>query len=285
MYSYSSIFGMKLRTKIFLGLCFFALGIAMMVLSFLSYRILSPDLSVAYWLSVKYPIGFWNPENLDFENAWITTDDGIKLHGWYLPHKSPRATVLFAHGSGGNMTWESEALRRLTRDLSLSVLLFDYRGYGKSEGKPNEQGLYLDARAAKQWLAARSQVAPNEIVLLGCSLGGAVMVDLASEEGAKALILVDTFTSVKELSHYYNWLPEVAWGGEIYDTFAKIEKYQGPLFMKHGDADTVVPYASAMRLFQRANEPKVLLTEPGGKHDERSEQFYNELNKFIENIK
>lgn len=110
--------------------------------AFITYAVLSPTYNAAYWLSARFPIGFWYPENLPFQDAWIMTEDDTKLHGWFVPHRSPRAIVLFAHGSGGNLTWRAEVLRRLHDDLKLTTLIFDYRGYGRSEGKPSEHGIY-----------------------------------------------------------------------------------------------------------------------------------------------
>ena len=129
---------------------------------------------------VKYPNGNWKAARSPIEDAWFTADDGTKLHGWFLPHSQPRAVVLFAHGNAGNVSHRLQTLRELHSRQQVSVLVFDYRGYGRSKGKPSETGLMQDARAARKWLANRAGVAERNIVLMGRSLGGGVMVDLAA---------------------------------------------------------------------------------------------------------
>ena len=135
---------------------------------------------------VRYPSGNWHPDGLDFEDAWFQAADGTKLHGWYVPHAKPKATVLYCHGNGGNVAYWAGAAKELHDRAGVSVLLFDYRGYGRSEGEPYEAGVLADARAARSWLARREGIAEGQIVLLGRSLGGAVAVDLAATDGARA---------------------------------------------------------------------------------------------------
>ena len=139
------------------------------------------DNSLVYQPTV-YPEGNWNPPGLVFEDAWFTSDDGTKLHGWYCHHPRPRAIVLMAHGNAGNLSSRWPILKMLNERLNLAVMIFDYRGYGKSRGKPTEKGVLADARAARAWLAARTGVQEQQIVLLGRSLGGGVMVDLAASD-------------------------------------------------------------------------------------------------------
>jgi pimeloyl-ACP methyl ester carboxylesterase len=136
----------------------------------------------------KYPDGFWQPRGLHFEDAWFEAADGIKLHGWFVPHDSPRAVVLFAHGNAGNISHREDLFRALNQ-LGVAVLAYDYRGYGRSEGTPNEAGVVADGRAARKWLAKRASVREQDIVLMGESLGGAVAVALAAEVPARGLIL------------------------------------------------------------------------------------------------
>ena len=122
----------------------------------------------------------WHPRGLVFEEARFEAADGVQLHGWYVPHDHPRAVVLFLHGNAGNLTHRAEVLRILHDRVGVAVMIFDYRGYGKSGGKPNEQGVLADARAGRAWLARRQHIAEGDIVLMGESLGGAVAVDLAA---------------------------------------------------------------------------------------------------------
>jgi fermentation-respiration switch protein FrsA (DUF1100 family) len=145
---------------------------------------------------------------------------------------------------------------RLYRDrLNASVLVFDYRGYGKSEGTPSEAGLLADARAARRWLAARTGVAERDIVVVGKSLGGGVAVDLAAKDGARALILESTFPSLPEVAaHHVPWLPTHWLMNTRLNSVAQIGNYHGPLLQSHGDADRTIPYEMGRKLFDAANE-------------------------------
>jgi fermentation-respiration switch protein FrsA (DUF1100 family) len=235
---------------------------------------------------MRYPEGEWQPLGLPFEDARFQADDGVRLHGWYAACDEPRAVVLFCHGNAGNVTHRAETMRVLREVAGVSVLVFDYRGYGRSEGKPNEPGLLADARAARAWLAQRAGIPEPQIVVVGRSVGGAVAVDLAAREGARALILESTFTSVPEMAAYhYPWLPVGRLLRNRFDSLAKIVDYHGPLLQSHGDADTIVPYRFGQRLFEAASEPKKFITLPGGDHnDPQDREYYAALIEFLDGL-
>ncbi len=230
----------------------------------------------------KYPEGDWHPRGLAVEDARFAAADGTQLHGWYLPHSSPKAVILWAHGNAGNLTHRAEVLRRLNQ-LGLSVVIFDYRGYGQSEGSPSEQGILDAARAARAWLARKAGVPESEIVLFGDSLGGAVMVDLAAKDGARGLILDHTFTSLPDVAaHHYPWLPVRALMRIRLDSLSKIGDYHGPLLQLHGNADTIVPYKLGRKLFEAANEPKWFVTVEGADHNDMpGPRFYEAVGEFV----
>jgi fermentation-respiration switch protein FrsA (DUF1100 family) len=232
---------------------------------------------------MKFPEGNWTPWGITLEDAWFTAADGTKIHGWYVPHAQPRAVVLFCHGNGGNITHRSEAIRALHDRVGCSVLAFDYRGYGKSEGKPDERGVLADARAARTWLAQKAGVAEDRIVLMGESLGGAVAVDLAVD-GARALILESTFSSLADVAaHHYPWLPVRLLMRTRFDSAAKIASYHGPLYQSHGDHDSIIPLTLARRLFDAANEPKQFQLFEGADHNDlRMPQYYDKLRAFLD---
>ncbi len=234
----------------------------------------------------KLPQDSRPPTGLPIEEARFTSGDGTQLHGWYLAHEHPRAVVLFCHGNGGNVTDRADAVRALHDRSGVSVLAFDYRGYGKSEGKPNERGVLADARAARRWLAKKANVPEGQIVLMGESLGGAVAVDLAVD-GARALILENTFSSLPDAAaHHFPWVP-VRWLMQTrFDSIAKIGSYRGPLLQSHGDRDSIVPLRSAQQLFEAANEPKEFILIPGYDHnDGRSAGYYERLGAFLGGLK
>ncbi len=231
--------------------------------------------------------GDWAPGWLEFEDAHFQAEDGTRLHGWYLEHPRPRAVVLFAHGNAGNLSHRVGLVEELRRRLRVTVLIFDYRGYGKSEGSPSEQGILQDARAARGWLARRAGVPEHQIVLLGRSLGGGVMVDLAARDGACALVLDSTFTSLPDVgAWHYPWLP-VRWLMRTrLDSLSKIRSYRGPLLQFHGDSDRIVPYELGRRLFEAApGSPKRFVTLPGHDHnDPLPELFFRELDRFLDRL-
>jgi uncharacterized protein len=224
---------------------------------------------------------------LPFEDAWFQAADGTRLHGWYVPKTDARAAVLFCHGNAGNITHRADILNTLHRHVGVSTLIFDYRGYGHSEGKPNEAGLLADARAARRWLADREKIAEADVVLMGESIGGAVAVDLAARDGARALVLESTFNNLPDVAAYhYPWLP-VRWAMRTrLDSEHKIGDYHGPLLQSHGDADTIVPLQFGRRLFDTANQPKQFLLYRGHDHnDPMPLEYYDRLAAFLDGVK
>jgi fermentation-respiration switch protein FrsA (DUF1100 family) len=230
----------------------------------------------------KFPHGRWQPPGLKFEDAWFTAEDGTKLHGWYCPCDRPRAVMLYAHGNAGNLSHRAELIKFWQTELGVSSLIFDYRGYGRSEGTPTVDGVLQDARAAQQFLAKRAGVAEEQIVLAGQSLGGAIVVDLAARTGARALVLESTFSSLKDVAtHHY---PRLAWlvsNGKL-DSAARIAKYKGPLLQCHGDADRTIPFALGQKLHAAANEPKQFVRMPLADHnDPLTAEYWRKLERFI----
>ncbi|HVC96447.1 MAG TPA: alpha/beta hydrolase [Pirellulales bacterium] len=217
-------------------------------------------------------------EEVEFRAA-----DGTRLYGWYMPHPSPRALLLFACGNAGNITHRAERFEALRDRHELTVFAFDYRGYGRSDGRPNEAGILLDARAARRWLADRAGVAEGDIVLMGESLGGGVMVDLAARDGARGLVLENTFTSLPAVAAYhYPWLPVRLVMRNRLDSLSKIGSYHGPLLQCHGDADQIIPFAIGQELFEAANQSKRFVHLPGHDHNDELPSVYSEtLEEFV----
>lgn len=257
------------------GLILIAYAAAVVLLMFLENSLI--------FFPAPYPAGNWRPRGLQFEDAEFTASDGTLLHGWYVPHPKPRGAILFCHGNAGNITHREDILRRLHRVTGVSVLIFDYRGYGRSQGKPTESGVLADARAARDWLARREGLPAERLILMGESLGGAVAVILAAEGGARALILESTFTNLPDVAaHHFPWVPVRLLMRTRLDALSRIRDYRGPLFQSHGDQDTIVPYHLGRRLFEAANEPKQFVTFPGGDHNDlRDVDYYEKLGQFV----
>jgi fermentation-respiration switch protein FrsA (DUF1100 family) len=244
-------------------------------------RVVSLEQLIVYQPAGAHPAD-WQPPGLKYEDVYFEAADGTELFGWYCPAENPRAVVLYLHGNGGNITYTWPDLRLISERLQATVFAFDYRGYGRSKGTPSERGLLMDARAARRWLADRAGVAEQEIVLYGRSLGGGVAVDLAASDGAKALILESTFTSLPAVAN--DALP--LWPGLLmfnrYNSLTKIGSYHGPLLMAHGDQDEIVPFAQGEELFAAANEPKRFMRIPGGDHNwAPTQQSVAALDAFI----
>lgn len=223
------------------------------------------------------------PKNLPFEDAWFEAEDGTRLHGWYLGHPEPRAVALFCHGNAGNIVSRGETLQILKERHGLAIMTFDYRGYGKSEGKPSERGILQDARAARAWLASRASVEETDIVLMGRSLGGAVAVDLAARDGARGLVLASTFSSLPEAAaHHVPWIfPNLNMTQRL-NSAKKIGNYSGPLLQSHGDADQLIPIKLGRKLFDAAGEPKQFIVIPGAGHnDPQTEEYRHAFDEFI----
>ena len=233
-----------------------------------------------------FPDGDYDPRGLEFEDAWFTADDGTRLHGWFCGHPNPRATLLVAHGNAGNLSHRQGLMRRLQHRLGVQAMIFDYRGYGRSEGAPSEEGVLMDARAARRWLSRRTGVGERDMVLLGRSLGGGVMVDLAARDGARGLILESTFTSMRDVAaRQFPYTPVRYVMSNQFDSKAKIGDYHGPLLQSHGVDDTLIPLAQAQALHQRASGQKQFLAIPGGDHNWLpTSEYLNALDRFIESL-
>lgn len=233
---------------------------------------------------LAYPQGDWNPSDADFENAFFEAEDGTRIHGWYFPHPEPRGVVLFAHGNAGNLTGRLPLMELLRERHAVSILIFDYRGYGRSEGTPEEEGILQDARAARQWLAQREQIPERDIVLMGRSLGGGVATDLAAQDDARALVLINTFTSLPDVAkHHMPLLAASVKMSNQLNSREKIARFQGRLLQVHGDRDALIPYEQAAELFYAANSPKQFVTIDGGEHNgPLPEEFHEAFDDLLD---
>jgi len=201
---------------------------------------------------------------LDYEEVSLHTADGVKLHGWWVPARDARGAVVMMHGNAGNISHRIGYLTMFNR-LGYSMLLFDYRGYGKSGGSPSEEGTYRDAEAAWQHLTEARKLNPRDIVVLGESLGGGVATWLAAKYPPRALVLASTFTSVPDLgAQIYPWLPVRLLARIEYDSLHRIGQIQAPVLIAHSRDDDVIPFAHGQALFAAAREPKQFLELAGG---------------------
>jgi fermentation-respiration switch protein FrsA (DUF1100 family) len=210
---------------------------------------------------IYYPSRDMMPPPAGGEDVWLTTADGVRINGWYLPASSnAKLTVLFCHGNAGNLTHRYEKLAIL-HELGVNVFIFDYRGYGRSEGRPDEQGTYRDAQAAYQHLT-------GPVVLYGESLGSAIAVELATKAPVAGVIIEEPFSSVAAVGQkMFPFLPVRLIVRNKYDTLSKIAGINAPLLILHSRDDEMFPLKHAKRLLAAAREPKRLVELRGGHND------------------
>jgi fermentation-respiration switch protein FrsA (DUF1100 family) len=216
-----------------------------------------------------------------FEDVYF--QDRPKLNGWFFPANtnSPRAhlAVLICHGNAGNISHRLD-LYELLLAAGVNVFAFDYRGYGRSEGRPSETGTYQDAESAHSWLRARGFSATN-IIVLGESLGGAVASELALRQALGGLVLQSTFTSILDIgAELFPWLPVRMMATIKYDTRSKLPKIKVPLLVMHAPGDSIIPFHHAERNFAAANEPKLFWKLAGDHNDPLTAERANYLKGF-----
>lgn len=203
---------------------------------------------------------------LAYRDVWLTAQDGHRLHAWYVPASQPRFTVLFLHGNGGNISAQMDAVSAY-HDLGCNVLYMDYRGYGQSDGAPEEQGLYADAEAAWQHLVQELGADPHQIIIVGRSMGGGVATWLAVQHPPRALILEATFVSLPAvISDRFFYPPAYLVMNHTYPSLKRLRQIYAPLLVVHPRMDQVIPYSHGKRLFAAARQPKQFVTLPQGDH-------------------
>jgi fermentation-respiration switch protein FrsA (DUF1100 family) len=202
---------------------------------------------------------------LPFRDVTFAAADGVELHGWLIAGRIP-TTVLYSHGNGGNIGDRVRVARLLVEQLGAGVFMYDYRGYGRSQGAPSEAGLVSDAVGARAALL-REGVGAEHLVYFGRSLGSAVTVDLALAHPPRGVVLESPFTSVRAMANGVlpgaGYLFRTRW-----DSLAKIGGLRAPLLVIHGESDEVVPFAHGRALFEAAPEPKAFVTLRGSRHYE-----------------
>ena len=227
---------------------------------------------------------------MKFDDLRLKTKDGETIMAWFVPAavtNPPVPTILFCHGNAGDIGDRVEPVLTF-RNLGLNVLLFEYRGYGASTGKPSENGTYLDAMAAWNYLTVERGIAPETIVLYGHSLGGAVAAWLATQVKPGALVLESTFSSVPDMAReIFPLLPPIRALTRIrYDTLSAVKRIACPVLIAHGPADEVIPYKHGRRLFEAAHEPKRFV-ELAGDHNaggmEVDMEYRKAFSEFVKN--
>jgi len=228
-----------------------------------------------------YPLKPWDPlvrfgEGSSLKEVHFSASDGISLHALYRQRDRPRVVILYLHGNGGNIGHRAGLLRFLSAQYEASVLGVSYRGYGKSEGKPTENGLYLDAQAALEYLLARERVDVDRVLIVSRSMGAAVGLKLAIDYSVPAICIESTFTSLPDVAaRQYPWFPVRLLMKNRFSSLNRISEYHGRLLQSHGSHDELIPLSMAQELYAAATCPKEFTIIPNGTHNSpQSKQYY-----------
>ena len=222
---------------------------------------------------------------LPLEEVWFQASDGTKLFGWYVENAATSAVILWCHGNAGNIINRLENLRELYR-LGLSVFLFDYRGYGRSQGSPSEEGLYQDALGAYDYLTRVRLIRPDRIVLFGRSLGAAVAAEVVSHKPAAGLILESPFPSIEAVAkfHYGGLLVHWLLGAE-FRLIDRLPQLSLPKLVVHGDQDEIIPLELGRQVFEAAKPPKSFYVIKGADHNNTyhvgGEPYFHRFAEFV----
>jgi len=217
--------------------------------------------------------------NLKFKDVYFTTSDNLKINAWYIPYDKAKFTLLFCHGNAGNIMDRLDKIQVL-HNIGLNIFIFDYRGFGKSQGRPVEDGIYLDAQTAYDYLINSLKINPAEIILYGESLGSAVAIDLARAKPVGGLIVEGGFSSGKDMAaKIYPFLPRFVFS-DVFNSLAKIKEIHAPVLFIHGRNDEIVPLKLAYKLYHQANHPKEFV-ELSGDHNA---SFFDSLQKVTSSI-
>ena len=277
---------LKLKTRVrkVTGVQF--VGLLVFLLLVYAAFLLSSENKIIFHPS-RYPDGFWNPasQGVLAQDIYFTTEDGIKLHGWFIPAENAVATLLWFHGNAGNISHRLDNIQRLAR-LNLNVFVFDYRGYGRSEGVPSEAGIYKDSQAAYGAVLRLDGVSVDTLFLFGRSLGGICAVQTAMNWPAKGLLLESVFTNSSDMARKIFPLIPLGWAMKSkLDAVSKVPHLRLPKLFLHGTDDEIVPYDMGRKLFDAAAEPKTFYSIAGAGHNDTyvlgGDEYFNALNQFI----
>jgi hypothetical protein len=231
-----------------------------------------------------YLVGTPADFGLKYDDVYFEAADHVKLHGWWVP-KAGAPVLVWFHGNAGNISHRLENIKLLHDRVGVQVFIFDYREYGRSQGRISREGTFLDAAAAYRFAAETRRMPPQEIILFGRSLGTALATDLATQKPCRGLILESAFTNSSEMARMlapflFDWRPKVP-----YENLGKIDKVKVPVFIIHGADDEIIPVAMSRRLFAAANSPKDLYIIPGAHHNDTyvvgGKTYFERLKRFI----
>lgn len=261
---------------------------------FLAFVLILGIGSIMFYSKIESFFVFYPQRNLDstpqalglaYRDVSFEAQDGKRLHGWYFPPPPDGPVILFCHGNGGNISHCIENMAGFLR-MGVGVFIFDYRGYGKSEGSPSEKGIYGDGIAAYDYLINREGIPWNGVVPFGWSLGGAVAIEVAMQRKVRALILESAFTSIRDMAGTMLLFKPISVLLPVhYDNLGKIGRVRVPVLIFHGTEDEIVPFSMGESLFKAASDPKFFFPIKGAGHNDTflvgGPAYYRRVAKFV----
>ena len=223
---------------------------------------------------------------LPLEEVWLPVDETVTVFGWFIDAGPTTPVLLWCHGNAGNVSHRLENIRQLYQ-RGISVMIFDYRGYGQSTGEPSEAGLYQDALASYDYLIQQRRISPERLIIFGRSLGSSVAGEVAIRRTSAGLMLEGSFPSIQAMSdHHYFGLPAQWFMDVDFNLAQKVRMLQVPLLVIHGEQDSIVPMALGRQVFEAAQEPKRWYAVSGAEHNDvpfvGGESYYREMDLFIQ---
>jgi len=278
---------MAIRKVIIRLLRILALLLGVLALSFLSgcwnwfveKQVFFPDTTIE-----QTPADF----DLPFEDIWFTSSDSIRLHGWLIPASPSTHILLFCHGNAGNISHRLDNVRLLNQ-RGISVFIFDYRGYGRSDGSISEKGFYLDSEAAHEVARKWAETHKAKLIVFGRSLGGIAATHLGATKSCDGLILESTFTNMGAMARAHYPLPfaESLLKNRL-NAVGEIDQVRAPILFFHGDKDRIVPIRLGRGLFEAAPNPKEFVIIPGAGHNDTfyvaGKDYFDKLESFLDTL-
>ena len=238
-----------------------------------------------------YPLEPWDPQvrfgdEASLQEVYFSAADGVKLHALYHSRNRPRVVILYLHGNGGNIGHRAGLLRFLSSEFEASVLGVSYRGYGKSEGSPTENGLSLDAEAGLEYLLNKERVKVDRVLIVSRSMGAAVGLRLAIDRCVPAICIESTFTSLPDVAaRQYSWFPVRLLMKNQFSSLSRISQYRGRLLQSHGSHDELVPFTMGQELHAAATCTKEFSVIHNGSHNSpQSGEYYSLIDMLITQV-
>jgi uncharacterized protein len=241
------------------------------------------------FMPTPWQAGDWATQSgVPLEEVWFEADDGVRLFGWYIAAPQSQVTMLWCHGNAGNIAHRLQNAIELYR-RGISVFIFDYRGYGQSQGRPSEAGLYRDAQAAYTYLTTIRQTPPQDIILFGRSLGASVVADIAARQPAAGVMLETPFPSIAAMAQaHYAGLPMHMLVQSRFEMLPRLAQIEMPVLVIYADGDTTVPVRLSQEVYDAVRAPKALYRIEGAGHNDTyvvgGEAYFERLLRFVSEV-